>query len=106
MKYTSNPDLIVNNHGKIIIEMSKTLSVVPINRVQFGTLKGSGGLTYRQGSQWKSQLDWALCSTDALHLIKNFNIEHNLSLPSNHAPVVIEIEANSVTSFLCYSEQD
>ena len=34
LKYTNNPDIIVNNHGKIIIEMSKTVSIVPVWHVK------------------------------------------------------------------------
>ena len=69
LSYSSNPDPIVNNHGKVIIEMSKTLGIVPVNHLVMGSLRASGGLTFRQRSQWKSQLDWALCSLDALSLV-------------------------------------
>ena len=47
LRYSSNPDLIVNNHGKVIIEMSKTLGIVPINHLIMGSLRASGGLTFR-----------------------------------------------------------
>ena len=99
LRYSKNPDLNVNNHGKVITEMLKTLGIVPVNHLMLGSMIANGGLTFRQGSQWKSQLDWALCSVDALFLIKKFNIDRNLRLPSKHALISIEIEGNSVTSF-------
>ena len=96
--YTNNPDSVINSHGRVIVNMAKNLHLVPINHLQRGSLKADGGLTYRQGSLWKSQIDWALCSLEALDNVKSFQIDCNFNMLSNHAPLVIEIEISSFTS--------
>ena len=93
-RYSFNPDEIVNNHGRIILDLSESLDLKPLNHLRWGSMEAGGGRTYRQGVEWKSQIDWAFCSKEFIPSISNFYIGYNFNFPSNHAPIVVEIDTN------------
>ena len=60
-RYSFNPDRNINNHGRAIREISDNLNLIPLNHLRWGPMEAGGGLTYRQGKEWKSQIDWVFC---------------------------------------------
>ena len=91
LHYSDNPDLVVNNHGKTLRELAEDNNLVFVNHLISNRLEAEGGYTYRQGVRWISQLDWALCSPNALDYICNFRIDQNSKMKSNHAPIKLEL---------------
>ena len=93
--YTLNPDSVINNHGRVLRELCSNLDLVPVNNLKKGSLTFTGGLTYRQGQVWKSQIDWAICSLGCLECVEDFQVVYESSLPSNHAPIYVTVGNDS-----------
>ena len=89
--YTINPDTNSNANGGHMIDVCRTCCLTPVNHLVCGGRAFPGNLTFRQRSTWVSQLDWAFVSKSALPHIQSFNVHQSLSLPTNHAPISIEI---------------
>jgi len=104
--YTRNPDTRSNQHGQIIFDLCKELNVQPINHFNNNNLHCDGGMTFRQRKIWISQLDWTLCSTESISLIKSFEVIRDENLPTNHAvhdsssvTTIMNSDPSSVTKF-------
>ena len=98
LNYSDNPDLVVNIHGRTLLELAEGNNLIPINHLISSKLEADGGYTYKQGVRWTSQLDWALCSFNALDSISSFKIDHNSRMKSNHAPIMLELGVSHCTS--------
>ena len=90
--YSQNPDTRINHHGEILTELCMELSLQPVNHYQSDHAQCDGGLTYTQGVTWVSQLDWAICSSDNMHLVHSFVIIRDCDLPTDHAPLLLILE--------------
>jgi exonuclease III len=101
VNYRPNPDNGSNSHGHELVSICKNMDLLPLNCLDIGELHFDGGLTYRQGPQWKSQIDWILCSKSCLGHINSFDILNGTQFPSNHAPVTVTLTCSlSSTSIL------
>lgn len=91
IRYTTNPDNRINANGRSVVSLCKHCGLVPLNHIVCGNLCCEGNFTYRQGTTWISQLDWILCSADALSHVIEFRILSSLVLPSDHAAVTVKL---------------
>ena len=89
--FTMNPDPRSNANGQDLTTVCQTHNLVPLNHLIHRDLVCEGGFTYRQKERWISQLDWALCSIDLLDTVQRFNVTHTMNLPTNHAPIAINL---------------
>ena len=48
--------------------------------------------TYRVGREWKSELDYCILSPRLVYAVKDFMIDYQTALPSNHAPITVTFD--------------
>lgn len=68
------------------------------NNLCIGEKIYSSNRTYRQSRVWVSKLDSCIMSTDIVKPLCNFNVNQDLALPSDHAPVSIVTSATNLES--------
>lgn len=61
IRYGNNVDGGMNNNGKQLADLCLKCELKPINHLKFKHSSFDGSYTYKQGSTWKSQIDWAPC---------------------------------------------
>ena len=83
--YTANPDTHVNANGREMSNLCRSSSLVPVNHMVCQNVVCEGGLTFRRGGSWVSQLYWALVSKTSMNAVKEFKILKEVDLPSDHA---------------------
>ena len=85
-----NPiDLGVNDNGKKVLSICKDNNLVVINNLQTESKSFTSALTYRERNKWKSELDICITSRDLIHTVSQFQVNQNMTFPSNHAPVSV-----------------
>lgn len=90
IKYARNPDRISNQRGKEIANLCKLHDLTPVNHLQVNSSQSyEGGLTYKKGENWVSQIDWSLISTAEIDNIQNFEIYQRIPLLTDHAALVL-----------------
>ena len=106
ISYSENSDKKSNQNGKPVISVCKSCDLKPLNHLIFNGNKFQGDLTYKQGSQWISQLDWCLVSANALPHVASFKILHSSGLPTDHAALSLVLKQfePSVTDLLYRSK--
>ncbi len=67
-----------------------------MNHLCTGDVKCEGNFTYYQKDRWISQIDWALCHRKYIGSVSDFQILNHINFPSNHAPISLTIECDSV----------
>jgi hypothetical protein len=91
IRYTQNPDPVINTHGKELISLCKTQDMLPINHLKINKITCDGKLTFRKRQEWISQLDWAICSKQLVHNIADYQILQDTTLPTDHAPITLKL---------------
>ena len=91
ISYAANVDTKTNPNGKAILKTCIVCDLKPINHLQHHERSFTGNLTYKKGKMWVSQLDWCLVSANALDNVADFSILQSAGLPTNHAPVSVEL---------------
>ena len=66
--HTENPDTHVNANGRELFNLCRSCRLVPINHLVCDNVECEGGLTFRRGGSWVSQLDWALISQTSVRV--------------------------------------
>ena len=89
--YEQNPDQNTNENGKDLLTFCKEHKLIPVNHMNHKNIICDGGLTYKKGPNWISQLDWALCSETAMENISALKIERNHNLPTDHAGLSLSL---------------
>ena len=72
--------------------------MAPLNHLKIHGKLFTGDLTYREGKRWVSEVDWFIASFAAIPAISRLDIDQNLSVPSDHAPVSITIDCELLQS--------
>ena len=90
--YTENIDQSTNENGKITQNIMKQLNITPVNHLIYKSKIYKGNLTFKRKNKWISQLDWAMVSTQLIPYIVNFDVNQQISLPTDHAPIVLELQ--------------
>ena len=89
--YTANPDTSVNANGRELSNLCRSCNLVPVNHMVCQNVVCEGGLTFRRGGSWVSQLDWALVSKTSVNVVNDFRILKEVELPSDHAPIAMRV---------------
>ena len=92
LHYRQNPDTGANAHGRELLNFCVSHKLHPLNCLTLKTLVFDGGLTYKQGQNWKSQLDWVICSKNCLESVEQFLIQSDINFPSDHAPITVVVK--------------
>ena len=90
--YMENPDQVENAHGKELYSLCDDLDLLPLNLLVTDGLMCDGNLTFRQGTRWISQIDWALVTQNVLNSILNFRILQNIPIRTDHAALDITLQ--------------
>ena len=101
LSYPTIPDPIrfANNNAKMIFSICAEENLMVFNNAVLETQSYRSQLTYKQGPVWTSELDYCLVSCKMVNSLCFFGVHQNLSLPSNHAPIVIEIKPHHINLY-------
>ena len=83
-------DSTINSNGTDIIQVCKDNSLMVLNNLQSSNNFFQGGLTFRRGKKWISELDLCIISPRLLDCTKSLRVSHNTNDPSDHAPLSVE----------------
>ena len=97
ISYHRNVDTRGNANGRELTLIMDSCRLNPLNHMRMDGKQFGGGFTFKQKSQWISQLDWALCSLDILCDVISFNVMQNDVLPTNHAPITLTLACDNVS---------
>ena len=94
LSYPTIPDTVQvpNGNANMTFSLCCDEKLVILNNAKLGTKRFNSNLTYKKGSVWTSELDLCLVSPNMLEMIEDFNITHDLSLPSDHAPLSFSVQ--------------
>ena len=81
----------INDSGKRLVDICKDHNLVLVNNLCTETATFQGALTFRQRNKWISELDLCIVSKAMIKDVKSFNVNQDTSLPSNHAPVSLQM---------------
>ena len=95
-----NPDLTYvpvdnisqpNFNGRKLLDVAKDCDLLVINNLlQCNKSKFfDGGLTFRKGQRWISELDICLISSSRIVAVAELTIDQRLHIPSDHAPISV-----------------
>ena len=87
--YTNNPDVLVNSHGKKVINICHDYKLYPVNHLVNNNKVFDGGFTFSREDR-KSQIDWAIANGTCLPNIKNFEIDNYCPNISDHKPLLLD----------------
>ena len=91
ISYSMNPDPYTNANGSYTVDICHACELIPVNHLNYKGNSFPGCLTFRQKSNWESQLDWTLISSDAVSQIKSYTFHKDLNLLTDHAGIGIKI---------------
>ena len=91
VRYSKNVDTVSNTSGKCLTEICVTSGLEPVNHLIYRDKVFNGNFTFKQRHNWISQIDWAVMSCRALPHLQEFKVLNALSLPTNHAPLSVEL---------------
>ena len=89
--YETLTDGTVNAQGRTILQVCKDSECVVVNHLKHNNRQFGGGLSFRKRT-WVSELDICIAALKALPYIKELTIENGLQLPSNHAPLTLNLD--------------
>ena len=98
ISYSTNPDSRANANGSYTVDICHACEMIPVNHLIYKGNSFPGALTYRQISNWISQLDWSLISSDAVPQIKSYTFHKDLNLLTDHAGIGIKISNFGVSA--------
>ena len=81
----------VNDSGKKMIAICKDHDLVVVNNLSTESATFAGALTFRQRNKWISEVDLCITSKDLISNVTSFLVNQDTSLPSNHAPVSVQL---------------
>lgn len=90
--YYKPVDETVNSNGKSIIQVCKDNNLLVVNNLHTASTSFPSSLTYRKKKKWISEVDYCLISARYIRCVKNFEVNQNTVMPSDHAPVSIDLE--------------
>ena len=91
VKYERNIDGLSNAHGQELTKLCLSNDIKPVNHLQYKGHNFGGNLTFRKGTNWISQLDWALVSCSALENVLGFDILQETQVMTDHAPLSLRL---------------
>ena len=92
--YKKQPENVQNAHGTILQDICIKNNLLIINNLKSEYKRYVGALTFRRRNKWISELDLCVVTRSVVPYISDFRINHDISLPSNHAPINIIFKVN------------
>ena len=95
--YPYIPDDVItpNDNAYVFTTICKENDLVVVNNLKFGEKQFVGDKTYKQGNRWVSELDVCVVSCNFIDNIRSFQVHQGSNLPSDHAPISLQINVNS-----------
>ena len=90
-KYTAQCDDVRKPNSNARYIQSALKELILLNGLSTDNKELSGALTFRKGPRWISELDSCLVSPTLLPFIEKFEINHSLQIPSDHAPISLNL---------------
>ena len=96
LQYSQSPDPATspNVNAKHLIGVLRPL--ILLNGLCGQNLQLTHKLTFRQRSRWVSELDHCYASPGLLNSVRDLRVVDDVSLPSNHAPVIVVFSAKEM----------
>ena len=91
----NQPETNQNTNGKILQNICEIGKPVLLNNLLTESTYFHAALTFRQRNKWVSELDLSILPRDLIECVIDFNINHDLNLPSNHAPISLTFNRHS-----------
>ena len=95
VSYSDNVDHGGNSHGRELANLLMDVKMCPVNHVKVNGMSFEGNLTYRKKDVWLSQLDWMLCSLNALPYVSEFSVLQSHPFQSDHAALKLRMSIPS-----------
>ena len=92
-----------NDNAFAISALCVELKLIVINNLKTIDEHFRSKLTYRSGSEWKSELDICITSPNLVKHLSSFNVWQDISLPSNHAPISLNVHPSKSDVSSLYS---
>ena len=90
--YVPCKDKIGSPNANARIAISSLNTLVLVNDLNTGSVNFPSDLTFRQSQTWISELDCCFISPELVTGIIDFSVNHDLSLPSSHAPIAVTLD--------------
>ena len=81
-----------NSNGNKLLQMCRDIGGVIVNNLQTETRNFQSSLTFRRRHTWISELDLCIISKEDIVCATNLTINKDVNMPSDHAPLSIEID--------------
>ena len=89
--YRNLADQTVNGQGRVILQLCADTDSVVVNHLSLPDRSYGGSLSFKK-QEWISEIDLCIASKPAIPFISHLNINQNVRLPTDHAPVEVHIE--------------
>ncbi|CAL4124081.1 unnamed protein product, partial [Meganyctiphanes norvegica] len=84
-----------NDNATALLGICAEEQMLVINNMQTPDMHFTSKKTFRKGREWTSELDTCFVSKRLVKFIKYFDVIHDESLPSDHAPITITLQPPS-----------
>ena len=88
--YDDNPDNVINQHGKEMLQIVQSESIIPLNLLNIDGKHFDGGFTFSRGDT-ASQNDWYLCNEKILPFVRMVRLHRDANM-SDHLPISLDFE--------------
>ena len=89
-EYDGIVDTNVNENGRLLLSLCRGSSMAIGNHLTCQGKNFGGGLTFRRGASWISEIDICLVKEKALNYLKSVEVNQYIS-GSDHAPLMVEL---------------
>ena len=86
-----------NDNAYVLSTICIDNKLLVLNNLKTPTNYFRSGKTYRKGENWISELDVCLVSCEAISKVKSFRVHNMESLPSDHAPISIDVKVPPIS---------
>lgn len=94
--YIPDPVQTPNDNASILLSMCIDNQLLVVNNACVDGKHYPSKLTYRQGTEWISELDICAVSRNMVECVHSFSVLQNFELPSDHAPISLTLQPPSV----------
>lgn len=103
-EYPILPDCVnnPNDNAYVLSTICIDNKLLVLNNLKLPTNYFRSEKTYRKGRNWISELDVCLVSCEAISKVKSFRVHNMESLPSDHAPISIDVEVPPISTDCLY----
>lgn len=95
--YIPSDDKIISPNENAKIVQKSLNSLIPVNNLSIGHKTFKSCLSFRKKKNWISELDYCFITPTLIDSVISFNVNQNLSLPSDHAPVTLTFDINKLS---------